>query len=80
MLDADVDTAIRFYPVSQRVNKPSYDAPDCVEPLNGSPCTLAAFRCFALAHDGERAGGDVRRSGKSGIPAEFIARPIAEPR
>ena len=29
----DMDTAIRFYPVSTRVNKPSYDAPDCVEPL-----------------------------------------------
>ena len=29
----DVDTAIRFYPVSTRVNKPSYDAPDCIEAL-----------------------------------------------
>jgi putative SOS response-associated peptidase YedK len=32
-LASDIDTAIRFYPVSTRVNKPSYDAPDCVEAL-----------------------------------------------
>ena len=30
---SDIDMAIRFYPVSTRVNKPSYDASDCVEPL-----------------------------------------------
>ena len=29
----DIDTAIGFYPVSPRVNKPSYDAPDCIEAL-----------------------------------------------
>jgi putative SOS response-associated peptidase YedK len=29
----DIDTAIRFYPVSTRVNKPSYDASDCIEAL-----------------------------------------------
>ncbi len=29
----DIDTEIRFYPVSTRVNKPSYDAPDCIEAL-----------------------------------------------
>jgi putative SOS response-associated peptidase YedK len=33
VLAGDIDTAIRFYPVSTRVNKPSYDAPDCVEAL-----------------------------------------------
>jgi len=32
-LAADIDTAIRFYPVSTRVNKSSYDAPDCIEAL-----------------------------------------------
>jgi putative SOS response-associated peptidase YedK len=32
-LAGDIDTAIRFYPVSTRVNKPSYDAPDCIEAL-----------------------------------------------
>ena len=32
-LAGDIDTAIRFYPVSKRVNKPSYDAPDCTEAL-----------------------------------------------
>ena len=32
-LASDLDTAIRFYPVSTRVNKPSYDAPDCIEAL-----------------------------------------------
>ena len=32
-LASDIDTAIRFYPVSTRVNKPSYDAPDCIEAL-----------------------------------------------
>lgn len=31
VLAADLDTAIHFYPVSTRVNKPSYDAPDCIE-------------------------------------------------
>ena len=29
----DIDTAIGFHPVSTRVNKPSYDAPDCIEAL-----------------------------------------------
>ena len=29
----DIDTAIGFYPVSTRVNKPSYDAPDCIQAL-----------------------------------------------
>ena len=32
-LAGDIDTAIHFYPVSTRVNKPSYDAPDCIEAL-----------------------------------------------
>jgi putative SOS response-associated peptidase YedK len=32
-LAGDIDTAIRFYPVSTRVNKPAYDAPDCIEAL-----------------------------------------------
>ncbi len=32
-LASDIDTAIRFYPVSTRVDKPSYDAPDCIEAL-----------------------------------------------
>ena len=32
-LARDIDTAIRFHQVSTRVNKPSYDAPDCVEAL-----------------------------------------------
>ncbi len=33
-LAVDMDTAIHFYPVSPRMNKPSYDAPDCAEPLS----------------------------------------------
>ena len=33
VLAGDMETVIRFYPVATRVNKPSYDAPDCVEPL-----------------------------------------------
>ena len=32
-LARDIDTAIGFHPVSTRVNKPSYDAPDCIEAL-----------------------------------------------
>ena len=32
-LAGDIDTAIQFFPVSPRVNKPSYDAPDCIEAL-----------------------------------------------
>ena len=32
-LAGDIDTAIGFHPVSTRVNKPSYDAPDCIEAL-----------------------------------------------
>ena len=32
-LASDIDTAIGFHPVSTRVNKPSYDAPDCIEAL-----------------------------------------------
>jgi len=40
-LAGDIDTAIRFYPVSTRVNKPSYDAPDCVEALIDQPSLFA---------------------------------------
>jgi putative SOS response-associated peptidase YedK len=32
-LAGDIDRAIHFYPVSTRVNKPTYDAPDCIEAL-----------------------------------------------
>jgi putative SOS response-associated peptidase YedK len=32
-LGGDIDTAIGFHPVSTRMNKPSYDAPDCIEAL-----------------------------------------------
>jgi putative SOS response-associated peptidase YedK len=32
-LAGDLNTAIRFYPVSTKVNKPSYDAPECIEAL-----------------------------------------------
>jgi putative SOS response-associated peptidase YedK len=32
-LAGDIDTAIGFHPVSTRVNKPSYDASDCIEAL-----------------------------------------------
>ena len=32
-LASDIDTAIGFHPVSTRVNKPAYDAPDCIEAL-----------------------------------------------
>jgi putative SOS response-associated peptidase YedK len=29
-------TDLAFHPVSARVNKPSHDAPDCIEPVNAN--------------------------------------------
>ncbi len=33
MLAEDIEDSLRFYPVSPRMNKPAYNAPDCIEPL-----------------------------------------------
>ena len=33
MSDAGIDAAIKIVPVSPKMNKPSYNEPDCVEPL-----------------------------------------------
>ena len=33
VLAADIGTVVQFYPVSPKMNKPSYNAPDCVEPF-----------------------------------------------
>jgi hypothetical protein len=33
MLAEDVEDSLKFYPVSPRMNKPTYNAPDCIEPL-----------------------------------------------
>ena len=33
VLAAEIDTVVQFYPVSPKMNKPSYNAPDCIEPL-----------------------------------------------
>ncbi len=30
-----LDTAVHFFPVSPKVNKPAYNQPDCIEPLVG---------------------------------------------
>ncbi len=29
----DIDAAVKFFPVSPRVNKPAYNEPDCIEPF-----------------------------------------------
>ena len=33
VLAADIGRAVQFYPVSPKMNKPAYNAPDCVEPF-----------------------------------------------
>ena len=33
VLAADIGTVVQFYPLSPKMNKPSYNAPDCVEPF-----------------------------------------------
>ena len=32
-LAENIDAAIKLFPVSPRMNKPAYNAPDCIEPL-----------------------------------------------
>jgi putative SOS response-associated peptidase YedK len=32
-VDPDIDAAVQITPVSPKMNKPSYNEPDCVEPL-----------------------------------------------
>jgi hypothetical protein len=41
---ADVRRLIGFYPVTQRMNKPSYDEPDCIEPLVALESEVGAWR------------------------------------
>jgi putative SOS response-associated peptidase YedK len=33
VLAPGIDALVQFFPVSLKVNKPSYNEPDCIEPL-----------------------------------------------
>ena len=37
VLASDINTVVQFFPVSPKMNKPSHNAPDCVQPLVDCP-------------------------------------------